>query len=351
MRILMITGSKPPDFCGIGDYADMLTRALNAAGAPTELFHTSDWRPRRFPAIARALSASRADLFHIQYPTLGYRRSMVPVLMHLAVLSAPWVVSLQEFSVYRKIRQMALLPFALQDAVVFTNGIERERFKRAAPWMRAPAEVIMIGSNIPVGKTRERDVRVVAYFGQVSPDKNLEDFVVLARQARAADAPFRFRIIGGIPAKFREYAVPFLAAAHDAGIETELDLSPEAVADRLANVGTVYLPFPDGVSIKRSSLMAAMLNGTVVLAPYGVLTDDWLRGFVVETPAPADALAALRRLDGDTAEREAIRARTIEAARELDWGVVAQRHIALYRTLIAQYAERHHRTDNRAERA
>jgi glycosyltransferase involved in cell wall biosynthesis len=347
----MVSGSRPPDFCGIGDYADMLTRALNAAGTPTELFHTSDWRWHRLPAIARALAASRADLFHIQYPTLGYRRSMVPVLMPQFVRTAPWVVSLQEFSVYRRIRQVALLPFALADAVVFTNGIERERFKRMAPWMRAPAEAIMIGSNIPVGTTRTRDMRLVAYFGQISPDKNLEEFVVLAHRARQTGAPFRFRLIGGIPAKFQDYAVPFLARAREVGIEVESDLSPEAVADRLANIGAVYLPFPDGVSIKRSSLMAGMLNGTVILSPYGVLTDDWLRGFVVETPTPVAALAALERLDRDPAEREAIRARTLEAARELDWSVVAQRHIALYRTLVTQCAERHHRTDNRTERA
>jgi glycosyltransferase involved in cell wall biosynthesis len=343
MRILMITGSKPPEFCGIGDYADRLTRALNAAGTPTELFHTADWRPHRLPAIARAIAASRADLFHIQYPTLGYRRSMVPVLMPLFVRSAPWVVSLQEFSVYRKLRQVALLPFSLTDGMIFTNGVERERFKRAAPWMRSPDEVITIGSSIPAGTTRARDLRLVAYFGQVSPDKNLEAFLALARQARAAGAPFRFTLIGGIPAKFRDYAGPFLAQAHEAGIATELDLPAEAVADRLANVGTVYLPFPDGVSIKRSSLMAAMVNGTVVLAPYGAMTDDWLRGFVVEAPTPADALAALHRLDAAPADREAMRTRTLEAAREVDWGMVAQRHITLYRTLIAQYAERHHR--------
>lgn len=351
MRVVMVTGSKPPDFCGIGDYADMLTRALNANGIQAELFHTADWRLQRMPAIARALAASRADLFHIQYPTLGYRRSMAPVLMPQLVRSAPWVVSLQEFSVYRRIRQIALLPFAFTDAVVFTNGIERERFKRAAPWLRAAAEVIMIGSNIPVGATRGRDQRVVGYFGQISPDKNLEDFLVLARRARAAGAPFTFRLIGGIPAKFRDYAMQFLAAAAEAGVAAELDLSPEEVADRLANIGTVYLPFPDGVSIKRSSLMAAMLNGTVVLAPYGVLTDDWLRGFVVETPTPESALAALERLDRDPEAREQIRARTREAARELDWNVVAQRHIALYRTLVTQYAERHHRIGNRPERA
>lgn len=351
MRIVMVTGSKPPDFCGIGDYADMLTQALNAAGAQTELFHTGDWRLQRLPAIARALAATRADLFHIQYPTLGYRRSLVPVVMPQLVRAAPWVVSLQEFSVYRKLRQKALLPFALTDAVVFTNGIERERFKRAAPWMRALAEVIMIGSNIPVGATRARDVRVVAYFGQISPDKNLEDFLALAQRARAAGAPFRFRLIGGIPAKFRAYALPFLEAARAAGIEAELDLPPEAVADRLANVGYAYLPFPDGVSIKRSSLMAAMLNGVIVLAPYGALTDDWLRGFIVETATPETALAALHRLDGDAGAREAIRAQTLVAARELDWGVVAQRHIALYRAVIAQHAERHQRAGNRAERA
>jgi hypothetical protein len=88
-----------------------------------------------------------------------------------------------------------------------------------------------------------------------------------------------------------------------------------------------------------------------VLSPYGVMTDDWLRGFVVATPTPADALAALHRLDADPADREAVRARTLEAARELDWGAVAQRHITLYRTLIAQHAGRHHRVGGRPKRA
>jgi glycosyltransferase involved in cell wall biosynthesis len=336
MHVLLVTGSLPPEFCGIGDYTAVLARHLQEAGVRVEFFHTRDWRLHRLPAIASAIRARGADIVHMQYPTLGYGRSLVPSLVPLLARAAPFVVTLHEFSVFRKLRRPWFVPFALAARmIVFTTETERDRFRRFAPWKRAGDTVIPIGSNIPAGVTRARDPLTVTYFGQINPLKGLDEFIGLARLGAARGAPYRFRILGGIPARYRGFADGFLATARAAGIELVLDRPAEEVADILANTAFAYQPYEDGASTKRGSLLASLVNGVIVLAPYGPQTSDWLKEVVVEAATPDAALAALDRLAGDEAGNAARHARVAAAAQRVDWRQIAQRQIAVYRDLLA----------------
>jgi glycosyltransferase involved in cell wall biosynthesis len=339
MRVLLITGSYPPAVCGIGDYTAVLERHLRALGLDVGVFHDCDWSSAATLAAARAVRAHRADLYHLQYPTLGYGRSVAPSLLPLLVRTAPFVVTTHEFSIFRTIRRPWFLPFAARARLmIFTNEKDRDAFQRYAPWSRAERAVIPIGSNIPAAPPQPREARRVTYFGQLAPQKGLEHFLALARLNNQRNSGYRLTILGGVPGRYRDYAQTQLAAARELGIETILDRPAPEVAERLARTTYCYLPFIDGASVKRGSLLAALTNKAIVLTTHSDITPDWLRQATVETTGPDHALGELDRLEQAAQARNAIQAQLDAVGPRFAWDDIAQHHLALYRRILAARA-------------
>lgn len=339
MRVLLITGSYPPAVCGIGDYTSVLERHLRAAGVDVTVFHDADWSSAGSLAVARAVRTQRADLYHLQYPTLGYGRSVSPSLLPLLVRSAPFVVTTHEFSIFRTIRRPWFLPFAARArAMIFTNEKDRDAFYRYARWSRAESAVIPIGSNIPAAPLQPREARRVTYFGQLAPQKGLEDFLVLAQLNNERNAGYHLTILGGVPDRYRDYAQTQLARAQELGIDTILDRPADEVAVHLARTSYCYLPFIDGASVKRGSLLAALTNQALVLTTHSDITPDWLRQATVCATGPDHALAELDRLEQSPHMRRAIEAQLGTLGPRFAWDDIARRHIELYRRIISTTA-------------
>lgn len=88
----MVTGSYPPDKCGVGDYTYHLVKSLSSlknielalltSTYPTEDYHVGNirilhnkrgWKLRNLFNIRRLIAEFNPDILHIQYPTIGYR--------------------------------------------------------------------------------------------------------------------------------------------------------------------------------------------------------------------------------------------------------------------------------------
>ena len=95
MKIMLITGSYPPDICGTADYTARLSESLLACGLDVEVFYRQRWDLRHVHSLVKEIDRSRPDLIHMQYPTTGYGWKLGP--QAIGTLK-PVVVTLHEVS-------------------------------------------------------------------------------------------------------------------------------------------------------------------------------------------------------------------------------------------------------------
>ena len=326
MRVALVSGSWPPDRCGVGDYVSVLADALEQAGASVLRVGRRLGTIGGLPATSWEIAGWKPDLVHIQYPSTGYGRSLAPSL--LAVLErVPVVTTLHEFAIFRWYRRpwFALLA-AGSRAVVVSSEAERAVVARRIPGSAPRLRVIPIGSNIPAAPAVPSDPDLACHFGLVMRGKGLEAFLAFVAAVRQMEPGVRFRLVGAVYEAHRTYADGILEQARSLGVELLLDRSPADVAVALRQSRYAYLPFPDGASEKRGSLLAALVNGMVVMTPHGEATAAWIRAATIEAGTPAMAaerLMALRR--GTLAPPP--------PPPPLDWPTIAHRHLALYRNV------------------
>lgn len=293
--VVMITGAYPPDVCGVGDYTD---RLMIAAPSSWVLQVERDWSLRAAPGILARLLRRRAASVIVQYPTQGYGWSLIP---HLLVIAGKVtgrfrpILALHEFGSLSRKAQLALaLASHAASQIVFTTEAERDR-ACAFRWFsrRVPTSVIGILSNIPAHPSPppfcDRTVDV-AYFGHIRPNKGVEAFLDTVERLARLQPTVRIVVIGEVPNGYEAFGDMVAARCAVMGAETILGLDDEAVADLLANVRILYLPFPDGVSARRGSILAGLGNGALIATRIGTATPDALvPALIVCEGTPADA--------------------------------------------------------------
>jgi polysaccharide biosynthesis protein PslF len=351
----------------------------------------SDWGWRCWPAVIAALDELRPDILHIQYQTGAYG-------MHPAINLLPWRLRRLPGRPRVAVTAHDLLPpylfpkagplrgwvtrrlLADADAVVVTNEIDFAEVMRLgiSDWrleaarqsllsnLQSPA-LIPIGSNIPVAPPpgyeraawRGRlgfaaDDMLIAYFGLISRSKGLD--VLLDALARLPER-FRLLVIGGAASLPED-------RAYAAEIERQLDerrlrervistghCAEAEVSAHLLAADMAALPFADGASFRRGSLLATLAHGvpTVTTTDEDIQSVSNLRpsSFVLRPlvdgenvllvpPGDAGALAApLERLADDAALRERLGTGGRALATQFSWERIAEQHEALYRDLIA----------------
>lgn len=334
-KVLLVSGSWPPQVCGVGDYTQVLSRELTGIGVSVEHFASDRFSRLYSASIVDEIEAIDCDVVHIQYPTAGYGRSLTPSRLARAIRDRPVVVTLHEYSIFRPYRRAWFSPYARHCAArLFTTDEERRLFAARFPKRVGTDETIEIGSNIPAAASRPRRPGAVCYFGLIAPSKGIEAFLELASIARGAASGLTFEIIGAIPDRHRRYAEDAIGRAKALGIEVLLHLPDHAVGERLASATFGYLPFPDGASAKRGTLAAAFVNGLIVATHHSAITPDWIRAASLGTMAPLDTLTALCHLMGNDRLRADFSRRVAAAAGHFEWSAIARRHAQLYRTLL-----------------
>lgn len=298
--LAMVTGAYPPDVCGVGDYTGRLMAAAPASWQP---FVERDWSPRAAPGILRRLLRLRPRDVVVQYPTQGYGWSLVP---HLLVV-AGWltrryrpVLALHEFTSLSGKAQLALaLASHAAAQVIFTTAAERDRARAHRLFSsRVPTAVIGILSNIPVAAhppafgARGIDI---AYFGHIRPNKGLEAFLDVMTGLRAADPAVRIAVIGEVPGGYEAFGDMAAARCREIGATMTTGLDDAQAGAALADVRILYLPFPDGVSARRGSVLAGLGNGAVVATRIGAATPPALLPAIVACDGTAGDVAVLQR--------------------------------------------------------
>ncbi len=404
---------------GVGDYTRRLAGALaarghtstvltiagerfqivrsEAPGTPPSQLPRADagWGWRMWRDVIVALLATRPDILHIQYQTGAYG-------MHPAVNFLPWRLRSVPGRPAVVVTAHDLLPPYLfpkagplrawvtrrllvdADAAVVTNDEDLVRLVDPRPPTEGacspsivrrsstPLHVIPIGSNIPVAPPPgyDRDAwrarlgiapheTLVAYFGLISRSKGLD---TLLDALTRLPATVRLLVIGGEAAAPQDVAFAEEVRARLAATPalrsrvTITGYCPEAeVSAHLLAADLAALPFADGASFRRGSLLAALAHGLPVVTTVRArgqeaeareqqpevgaypLAAAWLQLQAAALFVPAgDAAAlagALERLAGDAALRAALGAAGRTLAAHFSWEMVAMRHEAVYHAL------------------
>lgn len=328
--ILLVTGSFPPDICGVGDYTKLLADELKKRIPQVLVFYRSDWSLRTLMQYARQIRRSGVQVINIQYPTRGYGHSIVPHLLSLITGSAKKVVTLHEFSRASMTGRLSMCLFFLSvDMVVFTTDYERQAACRFAPWMRRKSFTIHIGSNIPFRclSSGDRDIDI-AYFGHISPTKGLEEFAIAIAKVNR-DRSLNIRVIGQIPTGYERYGTMICERLKDLGVEVTIDKPADDVSDLLARVRIALLPFPDGMSLRRGSALAAMGNGVLLLTTESVCDSTVLEGKCLMARDPTELGEMLAQILNDYAAYDSVRIAGQEFARCFSWDRVISDYIRI----------------------
>lgn len=332
MKVLLVTGSYPPDVCGTADYTSRLSEALQLDGIDAHVFYRTRWGLKDVPRLLREMTRLKPDLIHMQYPTTGYGWKLGPQAIGM---STPLVVTLHEASQAHPLRQISLYPFLFRSRhFLFTNQHEKQHVERLAPWIADKSTIIPIGCNIPVAPTCDKKWDTITCFSIVRPEKGLEGVLEMAGALRDRGSFARIRIVGAIMPRWTSYYAKLRGESASLPIDWFTDLNDVALSQVLAETSVAYLPFPDGASERRSSLIAVLMNCACVITTLGKHTPEEMRDCVIESASPQDATDKAISLLADRMSAETVAARGCVYAERFSWESISQQHRVVYQRLL-----------------
>ena len=297
MRIGIVTGEYPPMQGGVGAYTRILADEMKHQGADISIFTseqaaTSDpdivvmnwmksWDVSILSLIDQWAREFKADIINIQFQTAAYGMSpwihFMPHFTHIPIVTT--FHDLRHPYLFPKaggLRDWVVMHLAKSSAgVIVTN---QEDYERIAPVQHK--KLIPIGSNIQKPLPHDFDAAkwrnkmgaaandfVIAYFGLFNQTKGLETLLDSVADLRKNRIPVRLVLVGGglgssdptNEAYFESLKAQIQRLGLVAFIHTTGYLEDETeVGVYLAASDVVALPYSDGVSYRRGSLMAAI---------------------------------------------------------------------------------------------
>jgi glycosyltransferase involved in cell wall biosynthesis len=385
MRIGLVTGEYPPDQGGVGDFTSRLARALAHLGHEMHVITTArgeaqratrhrlelsrsdsedpltvhftvrSWRWGCWGQVMKLAQDLSLDTLNVQYQAAAYAVhpaiSIVPrgaAMPSVAVtfhdLKVPYL-----FPKAGPLRWWALLLLARRaDGVIVTNQEDYLRLQDEIDSDKL--SLIPIGSNIPASppagydRTAQRarwgigrgDL-LLGYFGFLNESKGGEELIQALGHLVEHGLSAHLLMIGGRVGSSdptnRAYAkrVEQLIAARDLGnrIHWTGYTSPEQVSAALLAVDLCVLPYRDGVSFRRGTLMACLAHGCAIVSTYPAVPLPEVRDgetMVLVEPGNPSALAeAVSDLSANPSLRTRLREEARALAAEFSWERIARR--------------------------
>ena len=391
MRVLLITGEFPPQPGGVGDYTDRLAAALADQGhvvavltsAPRPAVASTHgdavwanregatvwrsvrrWDLRAWRTLAARIKAWHPDVVHFQYQAAAYG-------LGGAVTLYPWLLRMWNIRPLSVVTFHDLLPphtFPLSgrlgwdrravawlghgaDAAIATNAADAQRLvtvRTRRVWQ------IPIGANIPVvaAPPGSMDIRshyglapgapLLAYFGFFNASKGLEELLTVFAGLERQIPNARLLLIGGGVGETdptnRQFAARLQRHAENLGLADRLIwtgyVDATGVSLHLQAADLIALPFRDGVSLRRGTLMAALSHGCAIVSTHATTSVSELGAAVLLCRAndPADLQRAIvEALDPAVGTRLRREARSVAA--QFSWEAIAASHTHIYRAL------------------
>jgi len=394
-RVLLVSAEYPPMPGGVGDYTALLAAHLAASGATVGVLTTGNgdvrhdgdvmvrakvpsWGWDSVDAVHGVMRSFQPDIVHLQYQTGMYdmhpavnflpdRLAWYIPALHLLHREMDWVFRF--VTTFHDLRHPYMFPKAgplrtwvtrhLADASSVAIGTNGADVAMLQTW-RANTALIPIGSNIPAAAVREpqvirarygipADAALLTTFGLLNQSKGIETAIDTLALLRHGGMDAHLLLIGagaGVNdptnrATESAISVRSEAAGMTALIHRTGQLPAEEVAAALAASDVCVLPYRDGASPRRGSLLAALAQGIPVVtttpAPGAYDGLPAFRDGEVACCVPmgdAHAVAdAVRTIHGDAALAARLRAGAAAYAAHFAWPIIAAQTLALYETI------------------
>ncbi|MBE2271607.1 MAG: glycosyltransferase [Anaerolinea sp.] len=369
MRIGFIAGEYPPRQGGVGAYTRILAGEIAKLGHEVHIVSregtvSDDPALKLSPIIKRwdvsSLGAIRSwarglDVINVQYQTAAF--DMSPLIHFLPQIITPVVTTFHDlrhpylFPKAGRLRDWIVMHLARTSAgAITTNHEDAARLAHLPHTMLIP-----IGSNIlkPLGAEFDPSAWrkqagaqpgdfLLAYFGLINRSKGLEPLLESVAALRADGIPARLIMIGNAgtsdPTNIA-YMDEIDALISRLGIESYLYRlgyieDDTIIGSYLSAADAVVLPFADGASYRRGSLMAALRYGCATVTTMPAVSIPTFRdgeNLLLVPPNDAPALtAALRRLYESPPLRERLKVGAAALSHEFDWSQIAAQTVAFY---------------------
>lgn len=389
MRVLFLTGEYPPMQGGVGDYTWLLGGALGAAGVDVHVLTSKAAGPAHlaphgvsnvYPDVARwtwrlaqrvrtTAEEIEADILHIQYQSAAFGLHPAVNLLPRALRNSRWPRSIAVtfhdlrvpylFPKAGPLRWRANLELARRsDLVVVTNAEDQETLQ-PYPDLSAKLVEIPIGANIqpepPADFNRDRqrtqwnagpDDLVLCYFGFLNASKGGEELMQAAARLAAEGLPVQLVMIGGqvgasdptnqaylqrVRALTAEFGID--QRVHWTGFMNSADVSASLLAADIA-----VLPYRDGASFRRGSLMACLVHGLPIVSTRPTVVVPELKHgeniWLVPIGSAQVLAEAVKVLWRDSALRRQLGEGAQRLASTFGWDSIAARHLEAYREYL-----------------
>jgi glycosyltransferase involved in cell wall biosynthesis len=351
-RVLFVSGEYPPDLGGVGDYTAHLRAALPVASSVLTRQDVGRWDARALIRLVQV--APRNGIVHIQYQPAAFDLLGDVCLMPLVLraIRTRVVTTLHDarvpylFPGAGPLRWQAVRLLARTSHAVIAAD---ERDLRALRVRRG--HIISIGSNVVHQPPADYDrsafrarlgiassTLAVVYFGLLNASKGL-DTLLDAFELLSAQRDARLMLVGGTAgaSDATDRATASVLAARltrlgDRVIRTGF-LAPDQVSAHLLAADVALLPYRDGASPRRGSLLACAEHGLPIVStlPAGEAVAE-----AVLAVAPDDAASlapAVLRVADDAHLSARLRAGSRALAERASWSRIADQHVSLYRQL------------------
>jgi glycosyltransferase involved in cell wall biosynthesis len=322
--IVIVTGRSPAGSCGVEDYTQALTDALAESGVTVEHVKAAGvdgWR-----SVLKG--SRRAKVLHFQYPVSSWRTSLMPVAIVLICRllgSARIMVTLHEFTRAHVLRRLICVALVrLAHCCVTTSKVESRALRRWTPGGRE-VTVIPVGNNIRVGQSALGARRGVLFFGLLAPGKGLERFLAIVSRPGGECTP---SVVVGLPVAGGENWLAEMRRTYPLTV-FHIGLDAEGVSKHLSAAAIALLPYPDGISDRRTTALAALAHGLQVVSTRGSATTDeheTIYHLVDNDDEAQDRVQALVNGLVGSVDSKAVEAHLNARS----WPEIARAHIALY---------------------
>jgi len=332
IRLVTLCGSPQSKFDAVRDAQDILEAKYRDVGLSVDPVDLGGWSARMVPEILRTISSRRPDVILMQYPTRAFGASLGPVVISAVQRIAPLVIMLHEFVAAHPLRKLAVgALLARADLIGMTADREMQQLCRWYPWLRHRLRHIPIASNIPPRTWSPAVPPTVVYFGQVRPEKGLEEFLECHGRVTRDLPHVHFQIVGATVPKWADYGKMIEQRARACGITVMSALEDSQVADTLAAATITLLPFPDGASFRRSSLFAAAACGVPVVTTVGHDTPEPLLSFIEPVHDVAGLTALTIRYLTHQPSLVAAHDRAMRLGEQFGWDKTVDRYLDVFR--------------------
>jgi glycosyltransferase involved in cell wall biosynthesis len=341
----LVTGSYPPEPGGVADYTAAVARAMADSGAEVHVWCRGDsigpvTEPcgvnvhriaGRFGPAGLARLDRKLDRFPgprtilVQYVphAFGWKAMNLPFAAWVAwrarlgdevrvmfhEVAVPWVGQPLRYNLIAAVNRVMAAVLIRSCTIAYLSipswaGILHRLGGRRVPmvWTPVPATVPTDPPAQRVAKARARltdgnpAVKVIGHFGTYGP--LITSILAPALSAILNSRPdARVVLLGSGGERWRD---EFIAARLDWSnrVVAPGPLPALAVAEYLLTCDLMIQPYPDGVSTRRTTLMASLANGVPVLTTLGPLSETvWEDGSVATASAEHLAEAAVELLD------------------------------------------------------